>query len=106
MWTRQHKKRRTGALIVPAIAAAVLSYFGFHAYHGEFGIYAKYRLQEQTMAAQARLEALRAGHAKLEHRVSLLRDGTIEKDMLDQQARYQLNLADKDDIIIYRSRVD
>ena len=34
MWTRQHKKRNTGALIVPAIAALFLTYFGFHAFHG------------------------------------------------------------------------
>ena len=39
MWTRQHKQRNTGRLIVPALSAALfLAYFGFHAYHGEFGI--------------------------------------------------------------------
>jgi cell division protein FtsB len=104
MWTRQHKRRRTGALIVPAIAAVVLTYFGFHAYHGEFGIYSKYRLEERTAAAQARLDAVRAEHARLEHRVALLRDGSLEKDMLDQQARYQLNLAAKNEVILLISR--
>ena len=44
MWTRQHKKRNTGALIVPALAAVFLSYFGFHAWHGEFGINSSYAL--------------------------------------------------------------
>ena len=104
MWTRQHKRRRTGALVVPAITAIVLTYFGFHAYHGEFGIYSKYRLEERTAAAQGRLDAVKAERATLEHRVSLLRDGTLEKDMLDQQARYQLNLAGKDEVIIVRRR--
>ena len=45
MWTRQHKQRKTGRLIVPAISALFLAYFGFHAYHGEYGIYAKYRYE-------------------------------------------------------------
>ncbi len=48
MWTRQHKQRNTGRLIVPSLCAAFLSYFGFHAYHGEYGINSKYRLQAQT----------------------------------------------------------
>ena len=38
MWTRQHKQRNTGRLIIPSLCAAFLAYFGFHAYHGEFGI--------------------------------------------------------------------
>ena len=42
MWTRQHRKRNTGRLIVPALSIAPISYFGFHAYHGEFGIYSRY----------------------------------------------------------------
>ena len=45
MWTRQHKQRNTGRLIVPGISALFLAYFGFHAYHGEFGIYSKYQFE-------------------------------------------------------------
>ena len=43
MWTRHHKQSSTGRLIVPAITAVFLSYFGFHAYHGEYGIYSNTR---------------------------------------------------------------
>ena len=105
MWTRQHKKRRTGALIVPAIAAAFLSYFGFHAFQGEFGIYAKYRLEERTAALDAELERLRGERALLEHRVQLLAEGTLEKDMLEEQARRALNLAQKGELIVFRSAI-
>ena len=45
MWTRQHKQRNTGRFIVPAISVLFLSYFGFHAYNGEYGIYSKYQLE-------------------------------------------------------------
>lgn len=106
MWTRQHKKRKSGALIVPAIAAAFLCYFGYHAFQGEFGIYAKYAFEERIVTLEAELEAIRARRAELEHRVALLSDGSLEKDMLDEHARRALNLAHEDEIVIYRSRTD
>ena len=56
MWTRQHKQRNTGRLIIPSLCAAFLAYFGFHAYHGEFGITSKYRLQAEVVDLQAQLE--------------------------------------------------
>ena len=104
MWTRQRKKRNTGALIMPAVAAAFLSYFGFHAFHGEYGIYSKYRLEQRAAALEARLETVRAGREALEQRVRLLHDGSLEKDMLDEHARRALNMALADEIIVMRRR--
>lgn len=102
MWTRQHKKRNTGALIVPALAAVFLSYFGFHAWHGDFGLYSSYRLIDRAEQLEAKLAELRDERAHLESRVLLLHDGTIEKDMLDEQARRALNLTQQDEITIIR----
>lgn len=104
MWTRQHRKRNTGRLIVPAISIALISYFGFHAYHGEFGIYSRYRLEERTVELQAQLDELRAQRVHLEKRVQLLQDGSIEKDMLDEQARKALNVSLADELTIMRKR--
>lgn len=104
MWTRQHKKRNTGALIVPAISAAFLSYFGFHAFHGEYGIYSKYRLEARVAALETDLEKVQSERMRLEQRLSLLNDGTLEKDMLDEHARRALNMALADEVIIMRQR--
>ena len=104
MWTKQRKKRRSGALIVPALAAVFLSYFGFHAWHGEFGIYSSYQLVERKAGLEARLAALRGERQALEARVLLLQDGTIERDMLDEQARRALNLSAEDEVTIIRQR--
>jgi cell division protein FtsB len=104
MWTRQHKKRNTGRLIVPAISAAFLAYFGFHAYNGEFGIYSRYQYEARTVDLNAQLEGVKARRVELERRVQLLHDGTLEKDMLDEQARRALNLSHSDEIIIMRQR--
>jgi len=104
MWTRQHKKRNTGALIVPAIAIVVLSYFGFHAFQGEYGIYSKYRLEERVAALETRLQTVQAERSLLDQRVQLLHDGTLERDMLDEHARRALNMALPDEVIIMRPR--
>lgn len=100
MWTRHHKNRNTGRLIVPAISALFLAYFGFHAFHGEFGIYSKYQLEARAIELQAELEKIRAQRIELERRVQLMHDGTLEKDMLDEQARRALNLSHADEITI------
>jgi cell division protein FtsB len=103
MWTRQHKKRNTGRLIVPAISAAFLSYFGFHAFHGEFGIYSKYQYEARAVELGAQLVSLREQRSELERRVQLLHDGTLERDMLDEQARRALNMSRPDEITIMRT---
>lgn len=102
MITRQYKKRRTGALIVPGLAAVFLSYFGFHAWHGEFGIYSSYALVDRKAVLEAKLAGLKAERTHLESRVLLMHDGTLEKDMLDEQARRALNLTKPDEITIMR----
>ena len=104
MWTRHHKQTNRGRLIVPGLCAAFLSYFGFHAYHGEYGIYNKYRLEARAAELQSRLDALTATRLKLESRVHMLHDGSLEKDMLDEQARRALNLSQSDEVTIMRSR--
>ncbi len=92
MWTRQHKQRNTGRFIVPAISIAFLSYFGFHAFNGEYGIYSKIQVREPSRRARGRVRRVKAERMRLERRVLLMHDGTLEKDMLDEQARRSLNL--------------
>jgi cell division protein FtsB len=100
MWTRHHKNRNTGKLIVPAITVLFLAYFGFHAYHGEFGIYSKYQLEARAAELNGELAQIKGERLQMERRVQLLHDGTLEKDMLDEQARRALNLSHADEITI------
>ena len=102
MWTRQHKQRNTGRFIVPTISVLFLSYFGFHAYNGEYGIYSKYQLEARRAELAEKLDGIKARRMDLEQRVQLLHDGSLEKDMLDEQARRALNLAHPDELVIYR----
>jgi cell division protein FtsB len=100
MWTRQYRPRKTGRLIVPALAVVFLSYFGYHVYHGEFGINSKDQLRTRASVLQAQLDQIRADRLDLEERVRMLRDGTIDQDMLDEQARRALNLSHVEEVTI------
>ena len=102
MSTRQRRHNPFARLIVPAICALLIAYFLFHAWSGRYGIEAMRQLEDDRTQLEFELVRLKEKRAALEARVNLLRDGTIEKDMLDEQARYMLNLAAPDEIVILR----
>ena len=102
MSTRQRKNNPLIRLAVPAICSALLAYFIFHAYSGRYGIEAMREMEEDRTRLEFELTRVKQERAGLEARVSLLRDGTIEKDMLDEQARYMLNMLGPDEIMILR----
>ncbi|WP_099867741.1 FtsB family cell division protein [Pararhizobium haloflavum] len=102
MWTRQKKKSPIGRLVVPAIAIAFFTYFGFHAVHGAFGLNSKMHLEHRSMQLEAKLADLVEQRKQMERRVALLDSATLERDMLDQQARALLNVSRDNEITIYR----
>jgi cell division protein FtsB len=104
MWTRQRKSRRYGALIVPTISTVLVAYFAYHAFHGSYGIYAGRELAARTDVARAELARVQKERTGLDRRLSMLRDGSMERDMLDEYARRSLNVARADEIVIYRPR--
>ncbi|MDX3929413.1 MAG: septum formation initiator family protein [Shinella sp.] len=101
MWTKHHKKRRLGRLVLPAITAVFLSYFSYHSIHGEFGMRAMEQFERQRIERQARLDILVDQRQTLEREVSLMSDGSLERDMLDEKARYALNMSRADEIVIF-----
>lgn len=104
MWTKQKRKSIKGRFIVPLLAAAFLSYFGFHAYNGAYGIYSKEQLQAQATMLGQQLSDLSDQRESLERQVLQLRDGSIDKDILDEQSRRALNLSHADEVVIIVNR--
>lgn len=80
----------------------ILGYFGFHALNGQFGMRAHLAMQGQIADLEKTLEHKTAIREKLEARVALLREGTMEKDMVDQHVRAQLNMVREDEIVLLR----
>ncbi|MGB8819092.1 MAG: septum formation initiator family protein [Rhizobiaceae bacterium] len=103
MWTRQRRNTKRSRLILPALTAACLAYFGFHALHGSFGLYSSEQLEVRKIDLAARLQTLTREHETLNRQVALLQDDKLERDMLDEQARLSLNYSQKRDLTILKS---
>ncbi len=101
MWTKYHKKRRFGRLILPAITIAFVSYFGYHCIHGDYGLKATEAFEQRRIDRAKELADLVAKREHLEKEVALLSDGSLDKDMLDQYARYQLTYSKTNEIVIF-----
>ncbi len=103
MWTKHHKKRRFGRFIIPAITVAFVSYFGYHCIHGELGLIATEKFEQQRLQRAQDLSKLTHKREQLERQVMLMSDGSLDKDMLDEIARYQLNVSRPDEIVIFNN---
>lgn len=102
MWTKQHKKRYFGRFVTPIIAIAFCSYFGYHSIHGDLGLNATKAFEARRIEREAQLADLVKVRTALERQVSLMSDGSMEKDMLDEKARYSLNVSRNDEIVIFK----
>ncbi|MFD1744435.1 septum formation initiator family protein [Rhizobium helianthi] len=103
MWTKHHKERKLGRFVLPAITIAFVSYFSYHSIHGELGLIATEKFERTRLERVATLEKLVTKREALERQVRLLSDGSLERDMLDEVARYQLNVSRDDEITIFRN---
>jgi len=100
MWTRQYRTRKSDRLIIPMLCIAVLGYFGYHAFNGSYGISAKHRHEQRIGELEIELAEIVERRQLLESRTSLLSDGSIEKDILDEHARKSLGLMRSDEVVI------
>jgi cell division protein FtsB len=102
MWTKQHKQRHFGRLVTPILATAFLSYFGYHVVNGDLGLEAAKRFEQRRVERLAELDVLLKQRKELEREVALMSDGSLEKDILDEKARYALNVSRTDEIVIFK----
>jgi cell division protein FtsB len=86
-------------LALYALAAMMISYFGVNAYTGKYGLNARQELDQEIIALTSELVQLKNERAKGEQRVSLLRSGGLDPDMLDERVRYQLDYANPRDLV-------
>ena len=86
--------------LTPLGTLLVLGYFGFHAFNGQYGIRASLAFQTREAELVDQLTVLQERRERLEARVLLLREGTLERDMVDERARKLLGLARADEVLI------
>ena len=86
-------------LALYTMAAAMIGYFGVNAYTGKYGLNAQLELDSEMAALTSELARLKQERIKAEQRVSLLRSESLDPDMLDERARYQLDFAGPRDLV-------
>jgi cell division protein FtsB len=93
-------KYRLRAIVTPALFFGITFYFGWNAVHGKSGLEAQQAQKAVLAAAQARYQAAHAERLAWQTKIVDLSGQSIHRDMLDEQARTVLNLADPGDIVI------
>ncbi len=82
------------------VSGAAVSYFMFHAQHGARGIAARDTLKEDIRELHKELATLTAERGLWEHRLALVRDDSMDRDMLEENARANLGRVHKNDVVI------
>ena len=93
-------RRAAAALLLPVAAAAVVSYFAYHAVQGRRGVLAYAALKSELQDVETALSTLRAERQRLEHRVDLLKPPDIDRDMLEELAFRTAALIDPNDTVV------
>ena len=84
-------RRRLRAVLIPlalyAVSGSAASYFVWHAYNGSNGLKAKEEYRQKMEGLSARLNILKEEREGWERRVSMMAADTIDRDLLEEQAR-------------------
>ena len=90
MRIKRSVSRFFGALVLPALAVAVVSYFGSYAIWGERGLLTLEDVQARLGVREAQLAQVEGERARLAHRIDLMEDGHPDPDLVEELARGQL----------------
>jgi cell division protein FtsB len=97
-------RSRLRAIVIPLVlylvSGGVVGYFVYHAQHGDRGILTKLALKQEIVDLQKELDDLKADHAQWDARVAMLRNESVDRDLLEEQARATLNRLHRNDVVI------
>jgi len=100
MVTRKRLRSILTALGLYVMAALLIGYFGVNAYNGNRGLRAKQDIDQQIAALTSELNSLQVERDAWERAIKLLKAPTIDRDMLDQRIREELDYAAADELIL------
>src|SRR5712691_11833187 len=93
-------RRRAMVLVAPVLGLALTGYFAYHLVEGDRGLRSWVRVARELRLAKEHLSAVAADRASLDHRVSDMRPGHVDPDLLDSQVRKTLEVVSPDEIVI------
>lgn len=97
-----HYRLRTALLNIGLwlLAGCVVVYFGYSAVHGQRGLQAQHNFEMEIASLKADLGRLEQQRSSLETKVEQLRPSSVDRDILDQEARTQLGWLNPDDRVL------
>lgn len=102
---RTEFSKRFQQVVGPIISITLLGYFIYHIIQGERGLLSWMRLKQKIQTLEQKLTKVQDEQSLIEQRVYLLRPDSLDRDMLEEQARKVLNYAQKDELIIHDSEL-
>ena len=91
MQIKRSVTRFFGALILPALTIAVVSYFGAYAIWGERGLLQLEDVQAKLGIQQAQLAQVAGERDRLSHRIQLMEGASADPDLVEELARGQID---------------
>ncbi len=101
MVIRQRFRAILFTLLLYGVSSASVSYFLWHANNGERGLKTNDEFARKISELEQNLRSLKAEHEFWDHKISLLNGQMIDRDLLDEEARYRLGRAAKNDLVVF-----
>lgn len=97
-------RRHARVLIAPVFGIAATGYFVYHTIEGDRGVGAWVRINHELGVAQDNLDAVTKQREALDHRVRDMRPDHVDPDLLDEEVRKNLEMAQPNEIVIIRPK--
>ena len=98
-------RSRARAILIPLFFYAILggasAYLVKNASRGQHGSEARVAFERESADLKAQLAAMEDQRERWRHRVDSLRNESIDRDLLEQEARARLNRVTKDEVLIF-----
>ena len=104
MRIRRSVTRFFGILVIPAISAAAIAYFGYYTLWGTRGLLALADVKARLSVEETRLASLADERARLEKRIQLLRSGAEDPDLIEEIERRQMLGSSPGQVLVPRGR--
>lgn len=89
-----------GRLFRPLFIVFVVFYFSYHLAHGERGLFALVREQQQLAKLHQEIDTTRQARKAKEQQVAHLRDDALDLDLLDEQMRRLLGMMKPGELVV------
>lgn len=90
----------SGKSVVNIAIIVVICYFIFHLFYGDRGVFAYFKLNAELDNQRKKLEDVKVKRLEIENKTKLLRDDSIDQDMLEEQVKNVLGMSKTNERIV------